>query len=1285
MKIKKNVLRMFSIVLLIVMLAVPTAVIAANNSNENTINDANQTTQVEKNKVSKNTKAAITDNIFTDITLYKNDGTEIQTTDNIQNGSGVKANFVFSFSGKNYQTGDTFTTQLPSQFNITTDISGQFSPMTSAKWDIDATTKTLTITFLEDNIAAEEYELSLTTSWLSVVNDSDKNQKLSFDTAPTSTVYNLTIDSSLTSGLSKIETTLEDDFNPKRGTTEGQFNLDRSTDSNRSFEIRTTLSNGKLNLSNIKVYSSIVNYNGNLEGTSTLLSASDYDLSITGQDGNQPTVKVTMKNQLDGKAIIITADIIGIDGKSYIDLEDSGTESNYFYTYQTTYKGTGNLYSPTSDSDRFYTGHPLKSKGVRNKDTAGVVDWTIEYNFDEQPLNTASVLNSLLDSTDVEYVAGSLQIIKADLTHVSSNNFTVTEGASGLSDWTYNMENDQFEMHPNKNTTQAYIIKYSTKVKNPDLETITNTVSNGTDKNIVPVSLQANLLHKESAAVDLYNQTMTWEVTVNEDKYALDDAVIHDYFINPVIDYTDVKVEKMVTDTKRETLVVGTDYKLAEFDENGDPTGARPNVNGAPEAFNGGVRLDFINDYAVLEDTIIITITTKLDVTSQTTSTMKIQNKATLNYGSTPGVIEYDASGDYTNPYYNGGIKESGTNTEDSEYIYQHWLILVNANAQQHASIKLEDTMPAGLELIPSSLKYDEVVSQNMLDNLSTYIKNDNNLASTGDDVYPTSVNTSGNALNLEFNNLGKKRVYVKYQTRVKKQWYIGSKSYTNTAKITFDSKSYTFAESRAISNYEYALSKRGEKEQSKDNVINWTLSTMNVSQYLPVENPVIQDSLNNEGTNTIYDSTSFVVTELGNSERIDSKYYDIELTDGSFTITFKNYTATKNISVSYRTISEFPGSVLNGAIISSLSYGALSNTYRSVSGRVDLSFSSGSGTGIVKTGGFTITKVDSANSTKLLPNAVFEIYTEANVATGLKATTDSSGQAKFDFLPYGKYLLKEITAPDKYEISTEYKNGKLIEVSNDFDKHSITVTNSLAPTPADVELKKIDNVTKLPLAGATFKIVDKNGVDVATNLVTDSDGLIKQTLLSGEYRFIETNAPVYYQLDSTPVPFTLTIGQTTKTELEMENIKIPAAHVMVHHRDINDKIVADSVRLEGEIGTIFKSEAKVIKGHKLKEIIGPRDVEISPVSKELRKTLPAGHGNFKEVIQEVIYVYEPVEDDSMNIIDDGKDAGGTEESENTISEIPETGSNQGMMVVLSLVVALSILGVTSYRKRYCN
>lgn len=85
--------------------------------------------------------------------------------------------------------------------------------------------------------------------------------------------------------------------------------------------------------------------------------------------------------------------------------------------------------------------------------------------------------------------------------------------------------------------------------------------------------------------------------------------------------------------------------------------------------------------------------------------------------------------------------------------------------------------------------------------------------------------------------------------------------------------------------------------------------------------------------------------------------------------------------------------------------------------------------------------------------------------------------------------------------------------------------------------LEKIDKDTKDTLQGAVFELQNKDGEIVQSDLMTNESGeLLVSDLAPGDYRFIEQKAPVGYELDQTPLRFTIEKEQTTVSKVSAVN-----------------------------------------------------------------------------------------------------------------------------------------------------
>ncbi|QWH20291.1 LPXTG cell wall anchor domain-containing protein [Bacillus mycoides] len=185
-------------------------------------------------------------------------------------------------------------------------------------------------------------------------------------------------------------------------------------------------------------------------------------------------------------------------------------------------------------------------------------------------------------------------------------------------------------------------------------------------------------------------------------------------------------------------------------------------------------------------------------------------------------------------------------------------------------------------------------------------------------------------------------------------------------------------------------------------------------------------------------------------------------------------------------------------------------------------------------TGGVTLTKVDDVDGTTL-EGAEFIIVDAHNTKKVIRKglTTDKHGKITASDLRPGDYQFIEVKAPKDYILSKD-PIPFTIEKSQ---KENITVTATNSLKKGAVTLTKIDDIDRTMLKGAIFKIVDMDGKEVHTNLVTDDNGEISVSdLRPGDYQFIETKAPEHYVLDETPIPFTIERSQTKKITVTGKN-----------------------------------------------------------------------------------------------------------------------------------------------------
>ncbi len=165
------------------------------------------------------------------------------------------------------------------------------------------------------------------------------------------------------------------------------------------------------------------------------------------------------------------------------------------------------------------------------------------------------------------------------------------------------------------------------------------------------------------------------------------------------------------------------------------------------------------------------------------------------------------------------------------------------------------------------------------------------------------------------------------------------------------------------------------------------------------------------------------------------------------------------------------------------------------------------------KKSGLQIIKIDS-NRKQPLKHAEFTVYKKSGDVVG-EYITDKNGVIIIDNLENGWYKIAETKAPNAYMID---KTPKYVEITyNQFLK--IVFENKKL---AWFQIKKIDEITGKPLAGAKFTIEKQNSEKIYTNenstdFVTDAHGFINIPNLAPDYYIVkEIKAPENYILDKT-------------------------------------------------------------------------------------------------------------------------------------------------------------------------
>ncbi len=189
-------------------------------------------------------------------------------------------------------------------------------------------------------------------------------------------------------------------------------------------------------------------------------------------------------------------------------------------------------------------------------------------------------------------------------------------------------------------------------------------------------------------------------------------------------------------------------------------------------------------------------------------------------------------------------------------------------------------------------------------------------------------------------------------------------------------------------------------------------------------------------------------------------------------------------------------------------------------------------------TGSVQLIKVDQDNHEVTLEGAVFELQDSEGNMLQEGLTTDASGKLIVEDLKPGTYQFVETTAPEHYQLD----DTPIVFTIEKAQEITMTVQAQNALLTGSVELLKVDQDDgTLTLEGAVFDLQDGEGNLLQADLTTDSEGkIIVKDLMPGDYQFVEVKAPTGYELNKTPITFTIEKSQIDRVNVTALNEKAP-------------------------------------------------------------------------------------------------------------------------------------------------
>jgi len=945
-----------------------------------------------------------TESILTKVVLTDKNGTVIDAVYNpgssLDIGAAVNLSYEWELpNGHGYKNGDTFTFDLPGQFEIFTDID---APLVSGQGEVGRFTVDLNgkvVMTFNDYVESHSNitgKLEIRTEF--------KKEVLKGSTE-------IIIAIPVKSGVQTIIVNLKPEGGKlieKQGKAIGKDRIDWTVQVNKSLEnikhavITDALPEGlELIADSVEVYHLQVNGDGSVT-LGNKVESGKYAVEMNGG----AKLVLAFQDETISKAYEIR-----------FSTKLTGEQSRFENTAVLT--GEGMAEAKSTATVTVNRGSFL-DKSYRVDQDTGIITWTVKYNFNEKKIPQDKAIITDEFSTHHTWIADSLKVYKGNSTNaqdlLSAKEYEADrEGTNG------------FKLQFKKDIDSPYTIVYQTKPVDrttADGQPVKNKVASGdASKEVTAPAQKSRALVKGTGKVDFAGKTAKWLITVNGDKapgggkYSMSSVVITDTFPHQGLEFVPGSVV-----VKADGKVVPESHYKVEYKD---------------------VRQGFVIEFAkTLDTTYTIEYETKFNIGWLKDRKLDFLNRASMTWvenGEKKGPIERDASFSADGYTKNNGGKDGGYDPVGKEIT---WNIKMNYNLEPLKDAIVTDVLKQDQKLVPNSVK---VYEMKLMGGRNDVKKGEEVPASQYKVTEPSEAN--GNQLSIHFPGSTSSAYWVEFKTSL--QGALIVKEIDNTAELWNGSdKAATWNGKVTVPHGGEYVTKQGRQ---KGNKIDWSIrineGQSHISNAKIIDHPSANQIL-------IEDSFYLYATKIGaNGEAVKAeeltKGKDYTLTiarlDGdqeTFELKFTNSISTAYI-LEYQSfiVAEDKEAVQNKV---ALEGDQLKTELRETTEEIIVRTSSGSGSGGGVTGSLEVVKVDRDDKTKPLAGAKFALYDEAGKRAPIVKTTDADGKILFTKLLYDDYILEELAAPEGYKIDQAKWNVTIdSSITSQGNVKNLTVTNS--------------------------------------------------------------------------------------------------------------------------------------------------------------------------------------------------------------------------------------------------